>query len=99
MFDKKEIMVKAWAIKRQDGVTMSDALKKSWALAKNPAVETELVMARVLNWTKGRMTHRVEFETKNGQKFFAVVYFGSKELWKTSDGKWAVKAEKATCLN
>lgn len=33
-YNKSEIMSNAWAIRRQIGCTMSDALKKSWASAK-----------------------------------------------------------------
>lgn len=33
-YNKKEIMTKAWQIKKANGVTLSVALRASWALAK-----------------------------------------------------------------
>lgn len=60
MYNKHEIMVNAWSIRKTANVSMSTALKAAWALAK--AIKAAEAVAedigwntkiRVNNWVKG----------------------------------------------
>lgn len=60
MFNKKEIMMNAWNIRRSAGVSMSIALKAAWALAKAIKAAEKLsesiswnTKVRVNDWAKG----------------------------------------------
>lgn len=48
MFNKKEIMMNAWNIRRSAGVSMSVALKAAWALAK--AIKAAEKLAESISW-------------------------------------------------
>lgn len=60
MYNKHEIMVNAWNIRRSANVSMSTALKAAWALAKAMKAADELAASidwntkvRVNDWVKG----------------------------------------------
>ena len=54
MYNKREIMVNAWNIRRTANVSMSVALKAAWALAK--AINTAEAVAANIDWnTKVRV--------------------------------------------
>lgn len=36
-YNKREIMMNAWSIRRSENVSMSIALQKAWSIAKNPS--------------------------------------------------------------
>lgn len=48
MYNKHEIMVNAWRIRRSAHVPMSTALKAAWALAK--AIKTDERLASDIDW-------------------------------------------------
>lgn len=48
MYNKHEIMVNAWRIRRSSRVSMSTALKAAWALAK--ALKTAERLAAEIDW-------------------------------------------------
>ena len=48
MYNKREIMVNAWNIRRTTNVSMSIALKAAWALSK--AVKTAEAAAEEIDW-------------------------------------------------
>ena len=43
-YDRRAIMINAWSIRRESGCTMSAALKKAWAVAKEDSMK-ELTLA------------------------------------------------------
>lgn len=60
MYNKHDIMVNAWNIRRSANVSMSTALKAAWALAKAMKAADELAASidwntkvRVNDWIKG----------------------------------------------
>ena len=48
MYNKHEIMVNAWRIRRENNVSMSVALKAAWALAK--AIKAAEALAADIDW-------------------------------------------------
>lgn len=58
-YNKREIMINAWNIRRTANVSMSIAMKAAWALAK--AVKTAESVAADINWnTKVRVNDWVK---------------------------------------
>lgn len=59
-YNKSKIMKRAWELKKENGITMSKALKSAWAEAKGTVVEFKNNMRIVVNgvfyvlkrWTK-----------------------------------------------
>ena len=51
MYNKHEIMVNAWSIRKTTNVSMSTALKAAWALAK--VIKTAEAVAEDIGWAKG----------------------------------------------
>ncbi len=59
MYNRHEIMVNAWSIRRQNNVSMSVALKAAWALAK--AIKAAEELAAKIDWnTKVRVNDWVK---------------------------------------
>ena len=48
MYNRHEIMTNAWSIRRENNVSMSVALKATWALAK--AIKAAEALAADINW-------------------------------------------------
>ena len=48
MYNKHEIMVNAWSIRKTTNVSMSTALKAAWALAK--VIKTAEAVAEDIGW-------------------------------------------------
>ena len=51
MYNKHEIMVNAWSIRKTTNVSMSTALKAAWALAK--VIKTAEAVAEDIGWDTG----------------------------------------------
>lgn len=86
-YNMSTIMTVAWEIKREEEVSMSDAMKKSWAIAKAPQVDGSEFSAEIGNgiatykcteWNKGDHK-RIYANLSEGSRFAGVsVYYDIK---------------------
>ena len=67
MYNKHEIMINAWSIRRSANVSMSIALKAAWALAK--AIKAAEAVAENITWNTNMISH--------GSLFFILTIVGS----------------------
>jgi predicted RNA-binding protein Jag len=75
-FDKKAIMIRAWAIRRERGLTMSESLRAAWFEAK------EGVKAYVFHMTDERKYRIENYLCKLFADMFEAVEVESKETHK-----------------
>lgn len=68
--DKKEIMTRAWEIRKTDKVSMSVALVQAWAESKAPAIEEVWYLDTAIEYKEGRICVARAYLGNNRMKDF-----------------------------